>query len=33
MYTELQTVSEEKDLRVIIQDNLKVNKQVAASVV
>ena len=29
---ELQTVSEEKDLRVIIQDNLKVDKQVAASV-
>ena len=30
---ELQTVSEEKDLGVIIQDNLKVDKQVAASVV
>ena len=29
---ELQTVSEEKDLGVIIQDNLKVDKQVAASV-
>ena len=29
---ELQTVSEEKDLRVIIQDNLKIDKQVAASV-
>ena len=29
---ELQPVSEEKDLGVIIQDNLKVDKQVAASV-
>ena len=29
---ELQTVSDEKDLGVIIQDNLKVDKQVAASV-
>ena len=29
---QLQTVSEEKDLGVIIQDNLKVDKQVAASV-
>ena len=29
---ELQTVSEEKDLGVIIQDNLKVDKQVAGSV-
>ena len=28
---ELQTVSEQKDLGVTIQDNLKVDKQVAAS--